>query len=42
MRSFISEIVFGMVHGQPYKGFQKKTPIYQFQLLIIEIKHVVA
>jgi hypothetical protein len=25
----ISKIVFGMVHGHPYKGFQK-IPIYQF------------
>jgi hypothetical protein len=28
------EIAFGMIHGQPYKGFPKKSPIYQFQLLV--------
>jgi hypothetical protein len=32
----ISKIVFGMVHGRPYGRFQK-SPIYQFQLLIIGI-----
>jgi hypothetical protein len=30
------EIVFGMVHGWPYEGFQK-FPIYQFQLFILRI-----
>jgi hypothetical protein len=27
-------IVFGMVHGRPYEGFQK-IPLYQFWLLVI-------
>ncbi len=26
-----------MVHGWPYKGFQKNSPIYQFPLLITGI-----
>jgi len=26
-----------MVQGQPYKGFQKKSPIYQFPLLATRI-----
>jgi hypothetical protein len=34
----ISEIVFGMVHGQPYEGFQKIS-IYQFRFLIVGILH---
>jgi hypothetical protein len=33
----ISEIVFGMVHGCPYKGFPKNPPIYPFPLLITGI-----
>jgi hypothetical protein len=28
--------VFGMVHGQPYEGFQK-IPIYQFQSIVTKI-----
>jgi hypothetical protein len=34
----ISEIVIGMMHGQLYKGFPKKSPIYQFRLLVTAIK----
>jgi hypothetical protein len=33
----IPGIVFKMVYRQPYKGFPKKSPIYQFRLLITEI-----
>jgi hypothetical protein len=34
----IFKIVFGMVDGEPFEGFQKNPPfIYQFQLLVIGI-----
>jgi hypothetical protein len=36
----ISEIVIGIVHGQPYKGFQKNPPIYQIRLLVTGINRI--
>jgi hypothetical protein len=36
MKRVISEIVFGIVHGQPYEKFQKLPHIpYEFSLLVI-------
>jgi steroid 5-alpha reductase family enzyme len=37
----IFQIIFEMVHGQPYEGFKKKkTPIYQFPWLVTGIWNV--
>jgi hypothetical protein len=33
---FIFEIVIGMVHGQPYKGFQKNPPYTSSDYLSLE------
>jgi hypothetical protein len=37
----VSEIVIGIVHGQPYKGFHKNPPYtYQFRLLVTGINRI--